>query len=232
MASKALDNFIASLGIAEQLTELERVYDNPPRKADEAKVAGLRGAAAVLMVASFEAFIKAAIVEHLSELTVQPPKVPFTNLPEKMRVNSVFYCLDAAIKGPRHVKTDRADRLPNIKMACAKIAADIIDPEALSSTQSNPSSNTVKSLFGDLGVSDIFGKIRTPFHRAWRKPEAATFIPDKLEEIVNRRHRVAHTGLALNITRGQLKEALKFLRILSGLLDKELRSHIDSLIPP
>lgn len=232
MGSKALDDFNASLKIAQALIELEKEYTNPPIKAEQPAVSGLRGGAAVIMVASFEAFLKAAIVEHLSELTVNPSKVPFANLPDKMRVNSVFYSLEAALKGQRYVKTERVDRLPGIKVACAKIVADVIDPEALSSTQSNPTADTVKSLFSDLGVPDIFGKIHTPFHKAWRKPEAVTFIPDKLAEIVSRRHRIAHTGLALDVTRAQLNEALKFLGILAGLLDKQLRSHIDSLALP
>jgi hypothetical protein len=232
MQSKSLTEFIASLKIAEELIGLEKTYQNPPRKAEEAKVAGLRGGAAVIMVASFEAFLRAAIIEHLSELTVKPPRVEFANLPEKMRVNSIYYCLDAALKGPRHVETKKVDRLPGIKAACANIVAEIIDPVALSSTQSNPTSDTVKSLFSDLGVTDIFGKIHAAFLREWGKPEAATFISDKLEEIVSRRHRVAHTGVALDIGRSQLNESLKFLRVLAHHLDKQLRAHIDSLLPP
>jgi hypothetical protein len=220
------------LKIAEELIGLEKTYPNPARKPDEAKVAGLRGGAAVIMVASFEAFLKAAIIEHLSELTVQPPRVQFANLPEKMRVNSIYYCLEAALKGPRYVETKKADRLPGIKTACAHIMADLIDPEALSSTQSNPTSDTVKSLFSDMDVTDIFGRIHTAFRRAWGKPEATTFISDKLEEIVNRRHRVAHTGVALDISCTQLNESVKFLRILADLLDRQLRAHIDSLVPP
>src|SRR5262249_32265211 len=133
MPSKALDKFTKSLKIAKELVELEKAYSNPPKKADEAKVAGLRGGAAVIMVASFEAFLKATIVEHLSELTVHSPPVPFASLPEKMRVNSVFYCLEAALKGPRFRKTNKVDRLPGIKTACSKIMADIIDADSLSS---------------------------------------------------------------------------------------------------
>src|SRR5262249_21151102 len=60
----------------------------------------------------------------------------------------------------------------------------------------------------------------------------ATFVPDKLNEIVQRRHRVAHTGAALDITRSQLNESLKFLPILSTWLDAQLRSHVDGCYPP
>jgi hypothetical protein len=228
MASRALAKFIESMGIAQELIDLERQCPSPPRKADQAKVSGLRGGAAVIMVASFEAFLRAVVVEHLSELTVNPPPVAFADLPEKMRVSSVYYCLDAALRGPRHQEKKKFERLPAIKAACARIAADIIDPEALSVTQSNPSPDTVKRIYSDLGIPDVFTRIGRPFLRAWGKREAVTFIPDKLREIVDRRHRVAHTGSALDITRSQLNESLKFLRILATQLEKQLRHHVDS----
>lgn len=225
----ALIKFENTLQAAEALIEMEKALDNPPKKSDQSKASGLRGGAAVLMVASFEAFLKNLIVEHLTELTVNPAPIPFNSLPEKMRISSIFNCLDSAIKGPLHKKTAKIDRIPDIKSACAKVAAEIIDPQALSSTRSNPSSETVKDLFGDLGVPDLFGTITPKFMRKWHKAESATFVPDKLNEIVQRRHRVAHTGAALDITRSQLNESLKFLRILSSLLDAQLRDHIDGL---
>ncbi len=58
------------------------------------------------------------------------------------------------------------------------------------------------------------------------KPEAQSFVEDKLQEIVNRRHVVAHTADALKITRGNLKESLRFLEILAEVLDAELDNHI------
>jgi hypothetical protein len=231
--SRALTGFEASLATAEELIAIEKLMANPPRKKEQVRASGLRGGAAVLMVASFEAFLKAVVIEHLTELTVHPPPVPFPALPEKMRVNSVYYCLETAMKGiPHQPKKEKIDRLPDIRTACTLVASEKIDPQVLSSTRSNPSAETVKELFGDLGVKDIFGTIYVRFQARWGKPEPVTFIRDKLDEIVLRRHRVAHTGQALDITRQQLNESLKFLRILASLLDRQLRSHVDSLYPP
>jgi hypothetical protein len=224
--SKALSEFHKSIAMAEELMKLEKNYTSPPRKAEQAVVEGLRGGAAVLMVAAFEAYLRTAIIEHLAELTKQPPKVKFESLPDKLRVNSTFYCLEAALKGPRYVDTNKIDRLPDIKAACAKVAADVLDPEALSSTQGNPDPNTVHKLFSDIGVKDVFGSNHGKFRRKWGKPVAATFVRDKLDEIVQRRHIVAHTGKALDIGRADLNEAIKFLLVLAELLYGVLQKHL------
>jgi len=164
--SKALLGFEGSLVTAEELLTIERGYKNTPLRADQNEVNGLRGGAAVLMVASFEAFLKDMILEHLKELTVRPPPVAFASLPEKMRVSSVYYCLQTAMNGkPHEPKRDKKDRLIDIKVACALVAAEKIDPEVLTSTKSNPSLDTVKRLFKDLGVTDIFGKIQARFFK-------------------------------------------------------------------
>jgi hypothetical protein len=68
--------------------------------------------------------------------------------------------------------------------------------------------------------------MKVRFEVKWRKPVAHTFIADKLDEIVNRRHVVAHTAYALAITRGQLKESIRFLKVLAELLDAAIKRQI------
>jgi hypothetical protein len=228
--STALGEFKNSIAMAAQLMNLEKAYDNPPKKTDQPLVEGLRGGAAVLMVASFEAYLRRSVIEYLSELTKQPPQVEFSKLPDKLRVNSIFYCLEAALKGPRHEETQKLDRLPGIKTACSRVAADVLDPEALSSTQGNPDSKTIKKLFADIGVADVLTSLHGKFEKKWGKAIAATFVKDKLDEIVKRRHVVAHTGKALNIGRSDLNEAIKFLGILAGLLDAALQKHLADIL--
>ena len=76
----------------------------------------------------------------------------------------------------------------------------------------------------------MFGKLHNKFEAKWGKKEATTFLTDKLNEIVQRRHVVAHSAQALNITRTQLNESVKFLRILGELFDKALMDHINAVI--
>ncbi len=230
--SKALQELKSALEIAHVLLEIEKNnYSNPPKSGEQKAVQGLRGGAAVLMVAAFEYFLRQVIEEHLSELTTMPPKVNFEDLPEKMRITNVYQTLERAMKGSRFQgSTDRIDRLKIIEVACKVVISGVISPSSFSDTGSNPSAKNVKEMFKGLGVDNVFGTIKDRFERQWRKPVATTFIADKLEEIVQRRHRVAHTANALNITRSELNESIKFLKIVATLLDMELRRHIRDII--
>jgi hypothetical protein len=229
--SSALSTYKETLGIVDKLLELERQYRNPPRQNETKAVLGLRGGAIVLMVAGFENFLREVIEENLSELTALPLRVDFNNLPDKIKVTSIFSSLENALKGPKfEVAPPKIDRLPTIDQVCRNIIAGIIDPSAFSSTGGNPNSKTVKSMFDNVGFNDIFTKITAKFIRRWGKQEAHSFISDKLNEIVNHRHLVAHTASALNLGRAQLKESVKFLKILATVLDSELKSHIRRVI--
>jgi hypothetical protein len=228
--SAALGEFKNSIKMAEELINKEKEFGNPPKKADEPLVRGLRGGAAVLMVASFEAYLRRAVEEHLSELTKQPPPVEFAKLPDKLKINGIFSCLEAALRGPKYQDTQKIDRLPGIRSVCGRVAADILDPTALSSTQGNPDSKTVKGMFSNIGVLDVFTSIHNRFRVKWGRPIPQTFINDKLEEIVKRRHSVAHSGNALDIGRSDLNEAVKFLKILAELLDSVLHKHVEQIM--
>ena len=94
-----------------------------------------------------------------------------------------------------------------------------LDPEAFSATYGNPNGDTVTQLLKRLGIADPLRSIRPIFDRHWKKLECETFLKDKLDEIVNRRHRVAHSADALNIGRRDLRESLRFLRVLGKALD-------------
>lgn len=217
--------------MTESLLKIERDnYKNPPRITEQKAVQGLRGGAAVLMVAAWEDFLKRLIEEELSSLTTHPPKVPFENLPPQMRQHSVFQTLELATKGPRFQKTNKIDRLPEIERACKVIISGIINPVAFSDIGSNPNPKAVRQMFKNLGINDIFTIIRTDFEKQWNNEVALTFIEDKLEEIINRRHVVAHKADALKISRSDLNESVRFMKIIAPLFEKQLRRHISNMI--
>ena len=120
--------------------------------------------------------------------------------------------------------------MPDIDSAARLVLSGSINPTAFSITCGNPSPATVKAIFDNLGFSDVFGTIRSEFETRWGRPEAHTFISDKLSEIVNRRQVVAHTANALNIGRSDLRQAVRFLRILAEILDKHINKYISEII--
>jgi hypothetical protein len=230
--SQAYRQFEDGLAMAQELLKLEkRLYHNPPRTDEQSVVRGLRGATAILVIASFEGFLRQAIEEHLSELTSHRHIISLTRLPDKLRVNNVYFCLDRAMKGPLYQEPlPRVQRLDDIDRACKVIISGDIAPKVFCDTSGNPNSKNLRVLFSNIALEDITNRIKSKFDKKWGKPTSKTFIDDKLNEVVNRRHVVAHTADALNISRNDLRESIRFVHMLAQLLDAELSSHISHLI--
>lgn len=227
----AFDQFKESLELATALKRLERdKYPNNPKVVQQPFVKGLRGGASVLMVAAFEFFLRRLFEESISELNTIPVSIDFHKLPDQLKVTTVFNGLDKVIKGPLYdEKPPKVDRIDDIMAACKLLINGQIDPMTFSETGSNPSGNTVKEKFKDVGLNDIFTKIKPAFEIKWKDPVALDFIKSKLDEIVRTRHVVAHTADTLNISRKSQNESFKFLRILAELLEKELQNHIKDI---
>jgi len=229
--SSTLTNFRQTLRVVRRLLVLERQYRDPPRPAEADAVRGLRGGAAVLMVAAFENFMRETFEEQVVRLGGRPPKVEFDKLPDRIRVAAVFRTLELAMGRPGFGRAGRrVDRLGDIDIACKLVVSKTVDPAAFTANRRNVSADMVKEMFKDIDISDVFKDIKNDFEKAWGKPEASTFIPDKLDEIANRRHVVAHTANTLNISRSELKESVRFLVTLAQVLGKRLRAKIRAVI--
>jgi len=227
----ALDKFKESLELAISLRKIEKEKYTRNRQADQPYKKGLRGGAAVLMVAAFEFFLRRLFEENITKLNTSPPTIDLKKLPDPLKVTIVFNGLESAMEGPKFgPKGRKVDRIDDILTACRHLIGEHINPAIFSNTNSSPNGETVKIKFKEVGISDIFGIIRKDFERKWNNAVATTFIEDKLNEIVNVRNVVAHTANILNITKTSQKEAIKFLKILAELLDKELDKHIKHLL--
>lgn len=220
--------------MSEQLLALERgSCSNPPKIKERDIALALRGGAAILMVASFEQFLKDSYETNLNRLIGNPPLVEFNSLPEQMQVATVFKSLEYAMKGDRRsAATTKHSRLPSIERAASLVVAKMVNPSVFAETSSNPGPETVKAMFKDVGIEDVFRTIKPKFDRKWRSPTANTFLQDKLTEIVRRRNVIAHSADALGITRNDLQEALRFLKALAAILDQELETHISKILNP
>ena len=227
----ALNQFKESLELAKALKTLENKYSTPPISSEQSIVKGLRGGAAVILVAAFEYFLRKLFEENISRLNAIPQIVDFSKLPDELRVKTVFDGIKMAMDGPKYEnKPSKVDRIDNIIAASKLIINGHLNPEIFTETGSNPNSATVIEKFKEVGVREIFIKIKEPFQRQWGQKVAETFIVDKLDEIVRTRHVVAHTADTLNITRASQEEAFKFLEILAQLLEEELKLHIERLL--
>jgi len=230
--SQALSEFHDSLQMVEALIKLEQKYKNPPRKEEQKIVEALRGGTIVLMVASFEYFLRQLFAEHLSVLSAQSVSVKFHLLPDKMQVCSVFNTLDYAMKGAPFPSfpDKKIDRLTNIDIACRSVAAKTINPSAFTYSAGNPGPGTVNEMFSNVGLSNILTELKPQFDSKWKKPTAHTFVRDTLQALIDRRHTVAHTATVLNVSRSDIKAYKKFITTLASILDMKLERHIRHLV--
>ncbi len=228
----AFNQFKDSLELATALKRIERDrYPAIPNTNQQPMVKGLRGGSAVLMVAAFEFFIRRLFEENISRLNTIPPTIDFSKLPDDMKVKAVYHGIQRAMDGPRfETKPPKVQRIRDILDASKLLINEHLNPETFSETGSNPNSDTVKIKFKEVGIPDIFGKVKSDFEKKWGQVVANDFIPSKLDEIVRSRHVVAHTADTLHITRKSQNEAFKFLKLLSELLEKELDKHIKQLL--
>lgn len=227
----ALDKFKESLALSSSLKKIEREKYKNATQQNQPFIMGLRGGSAVLMVAAFEFFLRKLFEDSISRLNTSPPTIDLAKLPNKFKVKIVFDSLQNAMNGPKYgPKPDKVDRIDDVLASCRHLIGEHINPSTFSDTNSNPNSGTVKEKFKEIGLTNIFDTIKTGFESKWGTVVAATFIEGKLDEIVNVRHVVAHTADTLNITKTSQNEALKFLKILAELLEKETDKHIKHLL--
>ena len=233
MPSKALADFRGALALAEALYGFESGLPDPPDPSVAGQVElvrGTRGGAVVLMVGAFERFVREAVEEHLRPLGAMPPPKGFDRLPPKMQVRSVFKSLEHAMRGPRYGSgKGKVARLADIKRAASVIANGLVNAEALSLTDGNIGAEGLGGVLKNLGITDPFSALRTEFDTLWAKPEAQQFIHDKLDQIVNSRHNVAHAVNVLNISRADVGEGIRFLSALAQAIDGLLETYIQSL---
>ncbi len=214
-----------------ELMRQERQHiPDPPPPSQQNIVRGLRGGAAVLMVAAFEAFLDDMAVERIGEVQTYTPPIVFNKLPIALQEQNVFETLERALKGPKYQPAGtRASRIPAIRTASTWVSTDQLNPIAFGDTSGNPGKKAVPDLFKCFGFTDLFNTIRPRFENKWKAPVMPDFLGDKLDEIVQRRHRVAHRADALTISRTDLRESERFLRILAEVLDIELGYHIRAI---
>jgi hypothetical protein len=85
-------------------------------------------------------------------------------------------------------------------------------------------------MFKAIGAGNPFDSERQAFEAAWGRIEATSFLADKLDEIVNARHVVAHTANALGITRANLVEWPRFVLVLAEIVDQRLNRFVANVI--
>lgn len=226
-SSQAYRDFLASLELAESLLAIESGYPDPAPDPQRKAAEGLRGGASVLMVAAFENYLKELVEEYLDELTHVPIKFKVDDVPKEMLFSNLEYLVKANTKKKAAAKIQAYSDMAKI------IVAGVMYPASFTeAVRSNPNSEKLNDLFKRLGIKKFFETIKSDFDTLWGSPTADTFISDYLDGILLRRHTVAHTASALNISRKDLQDSLRFLKILGTVCDTYIAQHINKILNP
>jgi RiboL-PSP-HEPN len=221
--SAALRDYEASLGRARRLHRIEIArYRDPPPLADQVAVEALRGGATVLMVASFERYLKEALEEFVDLIAKRALVTSHAKLaPDFVEYND-FNFFNWLIRESRLPRKEKADEL---KRVAQLVAVDGFVPEAFCRTRANPGPSTVRDLFREFGVRDPLHSIESNFPRHYGRPFPVGFVGQTLTSIVSIRNEVAHGGFSLSISRSDLRAWIGFLSALGRAADNTLRDH-------
>ena len=230
--SKAFSDFLETMASVDALLAIEQEINDPPASADERKMLGLRGAVAVLEVAAFEMYLREAVSEHLSRIEIKLKMNYIGKLPEVIQQHSLYYSVKCALDGPRYGEAEKniAARIPEIHAECKKAIEGKLSMRGFIEIPGNADASFLFRIFHRLGLDGIDRRIHRPFEKEWKSQVTGTFIQDKLDEIALRRHRVAHTANARDLSRKDLNDSVRFLKCLCKVLDMHLGSYVQDLL--
>ena len=226
--SLSLENFNKSIVVSEELLKRAKVYQNRPTAKNITIIHGLRGGALVFMVASFENYLKEAMLEMLTDLS-NSPTFNFNSLPLEIIHHNCKKTCDLSLHPPETL--DQVQKISNFEKGSRYIVNRKINPEAFSfAIRGNPSSEQIKILFNSIGHKDFFTRIKTKFEKKTGVQSVApTYIKDKLDFIIEQRHKVAHTATPLGLSHKDFEDYIVFLKTLSQICDEELTHKIKLL---
>lgn len=225
--STAFRDFEQNLSRSRTLRALERGFLDPPKPEEQAAVEALRGACVVLAVATFEAYLKDVMSEHVDAIGIAARSTRHPNLSADFVRQNDLAGLTALIRDSR---LDKQQKLAELRRLATLITQSGFIPESFSQTRANPGPSVVKDLCNAFGVKDPFNKIQAAYVTHAKQQIAMGFVEQTLRSVIDRRNEVAHEGVALSISREDISAWLTFMHLLAKAIDNVLRDHRRSVI--
>ena len=223
--SNICNEFYKSLELSIELINLDN-YSEPPAKKELSVVQGIRGGATILTVAAFEQFLAKLPETYLKVYYKDNTNYFYSKYPQEMQIKNIYRSLEISMRTPKGV--NKVNRLSTIHKTMQDLLNEKIIPGAFI-IEGNPRSDKVVNIYRLIDIDDVFKLITNKFQKKWGKELPTQVIKDKLDEIVDRRNRVAHTSNVLGITKRMLRETTIFLLILTELLDEAYSNQVEKI---
>ena len=220
----AAEKFLNRVESLIEMLILDSQYDNEigvTKIENRPLVETFRQSVVILPIAFFEDFLRTLVEQYIDKLNSSNPRVKWENLPVSLRKAHIFNTAVTMRKKSLDGNDDiyQSACLGELKAVFEKIVSPIVTPdrylivaESFTHTNSNPSSDTVRNMFKIIGINNIFEKLSTSLIVLDPAYTEADSVKRKLDEIVEKRHGVAHGRPASSITREELIQNLVFLQ--------------------
>lgn len=226
--TRALREFENGVLRARRLRSFDvRLHKDPPLPDQQIAADALRGGAVVLMVASLEQYLKAALFECVEMIANQAGVTTHVKLEARFVEYNDLNFINWIIRESRF---ERGRKVAELKRVAKEIANDRFLAESFNRTRSNPGPDTVAELLKEFGIRDPFTVIEGHLPRHYKKPFIKDFAKLTLEAIVTRRNEIAHGASALNTSRVDLQNWIEFLMAFAKSADNTLRDHTRSVL--
>lgn len=229
----ALDNLNSGLSMVIALIDLESKYADPPSDEDAKAVYALRGASIVLLVSTFEEFLRIRTQEAVKNLNSHlhdHREYDFDKLPKRLLINHYHLTLKYAIEGSRHDGLKPEDRIPAIQSASGDIVANRLDPVAFSQTHSNPNSATLKGLLYNVGIDDSMRELKPYYESAAGKVVADRFIEDNSDALISLRNVASHAINSMRVSRIDIVNYHSFVFNLTSAINENYLLYCQRLV--
>lgn len=223
--SKALRNFRKSLRVVRGLAALEGRYKVPIPPRSRAKSRGLLGGACLLLSGILENYLKEVFSEGVADLSKRLKLHTHASLPSEFKTKNV-------LNYPKWVSRSRiasVDRVSGLEAYSKIVASEGIFFESFNKTNSNPNSETMKEMFRDVGLKDVFAVIETEYAKRGTPVLSSQTIVQTLDSFIRIRNEYAHLGNTGGHTRADLKSNIEFVSNLAESVDAVLVAHVSSI---
>ena len=183
----------------------------------------------ILMVASFENFLKEAMEERLNELSASRT-FQFKSLPDKIIHHNYKHTFQHSLTSKKFDSLKQ--KIISFERASSFVSKQEINPEAFSiavANRSNPKSERLNEFFGSVGHKNFFEDIKPKFEQKTGTQISAIYIQGTLDAIIDERNLIAHTAKGNDLSHKDHREYIFFLKKLSEICDEELLNTIITL---
>lgn len=228
----ALAAFESDMDELELLVGLVRVGSQNRRRleasgVDVGVVALAAASCVVLACGRFEQFVKDVANKSLDQYGVAVPPVPRSALSDSIQVRILSENIRAAIRGKIYgIPVPHPTRIASIDRVSNLIADDAVWGDDAINTNSNPNSETVRSVLEFLSGENPWPSLEAGFEARWTTVRSASMVKEvpscrnELDNIIRWRNSIAHTNNAANLGVVELDDMLQFFRSLGATLDE------------